>query len=134
MVALRQEAPTNEKLQSGLRPAPPARRRLRRPVTWDSRPRLAPPKQIGAVRVRRDTLPEHTPYRDSGCDLAPSCLRCPLARCQFDVPGGAEKLLAERRDREITLLRRRHRAPIDMLAETYGLSRRSIFRILRAHG
>ncbi len=37
-------------------------------------------------RVRRDALPEHADYRDTGCDLAPSCLRCPLRRCRYDEP------------------------------------------------
>ena len=25
-------------------------------------------------------------YKDEGCNLAPSCLRCPFERCQFDTP------------------------------------------------
>jgi hypothetical protein len=80
-------------------------------------------------RVRRDTLPEHADYRDTGCDLAPSCLRCPLHRCKYDEPRADPATLA--RDREIVRLRRRHGVPVDMLAGTYGLTRRSIFRILR---
>jgi hypothetical protein len=84
--------------------------------------------------VRRDTLPEHADYRDTGCELSASCLRCPLARCKHDdPPGGARRLVTNARDREIALLRRRHHAPIDMLAGAYGLSRRTIFRILRRH-
>jgi hypothetical protein len=79
--------------------------------------------------VRRDTLPEHAAYRDTGCELAPSCLRCPLRRCQYDEP--SPEVAVHARDREIVTLRRRHRVPIDMLAGTYGLTRRSIFRILR---
>ena len=81
--------------------------------------------------VRRDTLPEHADYRDTGCEFAPICQRCPLRRCKEDVePAGPASVHA--RDREIVLLRRRHRVPIDMLAGTYGLTRRSIFRILRS--
>ncbi len=81
-------------------------------------------------RVRRDMLPDHVEYRDTGCEFAPSCLRCPLRRCKEDMePPGPASMHA--RDREIVMLRRRHRVPIDMLAGTYGLTRRSIFRILR---
>ena len=81
--------------------------------------------------VRRDMLPENAAYADSGCDLFASCLQCPLARCRYDAPpGGLRRLLTEARDREIALIRRRHRAPINALASTYGLTRRSIFRIL----
>ena len=35
-------------------------------------------------KIRRGALPEHASYKDTGCDLAPSCLSCPLARCRFD--------------------------------------------------
>ncbi|HZP58345.1 MAG TPA: hypothetical protein VFC53_12455 [Dehalococcoidia bacterium] len=85
-----------------------------------------------AARVREDALPEHTDYRDTGCELSPSCLRCPLARCKYDEPSKRGRGNANaRRDREIALLRRRHHAPIDLLARTYGVSRRTIFRILR---
>lgn len=82
-------------------------------------------------RVREDALPEHTEYRDTGCDLAASCLACPLARCKHDDPGGMARVTMAARDREIAYLRRRYGAPVDMLARTYGLSRRTIFRIMR---
>lgn len=81
-------------------------------------------------RVRIDALPEHTDYRDTGCDLSASCLECPLARCKYDEPGGARALTMAARDREIALLRRKYRAPIDKLSSTYGVSRRTIFRVL----
>ena len=81
--------------------------------------------------VRRDMLPENAAYPDTGCDLFSSCLQCPLARCRYDAPpGGLRRLLTEARDREIALIRNRHRAPINALAQAYGLTRRSIFRIL----
>ncbi len=82
--------------------------------------------------VRRDTLPEHTEYRDSGCHLAASCLRCPLPRCQYDEPLTPRQRLRVARDREIALLRTRHQAPIAMLAGAYHLTPRAIFRILSA--
>ena len=76
-------------------------------------------------------LPENAAYPDTGCDLFASCLRCPLARCRYDsTPGGLRRLKTEARDREIALIRHRYRTPISALAATYGLTRRSIFRIL----
>jgi hypothetical protein len=91
---------------------------------------VAPPAEV-AARVRPDALPEHTEYRDSGCELSKSCLACPLSRCKYDASVGSRKLAVEPRDREIAYLRRRYRAPIAMLATNYGLTRRTIFRILR---
>lgn len=82
-------------------------------------------------RVRSDTLPEDVAYRDTGCDLYASCLRCPLAQCQFDVPKRARsRVRLDARDREIALLRERHGAPIAMLAQYYGITRRTVFHIL----
>lgn len=89
--------------------------------------------EAGLPLVRRDTLPEHAEYRDTGCDLAPSCLRCPFARCRYDEPP-ARRIAQHARDREIALLRRKHNAPIHLLAQTYGVSRRQVFRILSAQG
>ena len=80
-------------------------------------------------KVRSDALPEYIEYQDSGCDLAPSCLRCPLARCRYDEPGGARKLLQVPRD-EAVRRRREEGVGIDALAGEFGLSRRTVFRIL----
>jgi hypothetical protein len=85
-----------------------------------------------ADRTREDALPEHADYRDTGCDLAPSCLRCPFEQCKYDLKRSERTPSTLARDREIVLLRQKYRAPIHMLCQTYGLSRRSVFRILRA--
>jgi hypothetical protein len=82
-------------------------------------------------KVRIDALPEHIEYRDGGCELAPSCLRCPLERCRYDQPGGARKLFQRPRD-EAVQRRREEGIAIDGLAGEFGLSRRTVFRILAA--
>ncbi|MDZ4278856.1 MAG: helix-turn-helix domain-containing protein [Dehalococcoidia bacterium] len=80
-------------------------------------------------KVRADALPEHLDYRDGGCDLAPSCLRCPLERCRYDAPGGARRLLQAPRD-DALRRRREEGIAIDALAAEFSVSRRSVFRIL----
>lgn len=80
-------------------------------------------------KVRADALPEHTRYRDDGCDIHPHCLTCPLPRCRYDEPGGLRALLNAYRDRQIVELRQRGVA-VDELAQRFGLSRRTIFRVL----
>jgi hypothetical protein len=82
-------------------------------------------------RVRADALPEFTRYRDEGCDVHPSCLTCPLPRCRYDEPGGVRALLNLDRDREIFHLRRRQGLAVETLANRYGVSRRTVFRILQ---
>ena len=99
---------------------------IQRPVTSDQRPFEW---HANGRKVRLDALPEHVAYRDGGCDLAPCCLRCPLARCRFDEPGGARKLVQGVRD-DAVLVRRGEGLGINALASEFGISRRSVFRIL----
>lgn len=80
-------------------------------------------------RARRDALPEHTHYADTGCEVHPSCLTCPLARCRYDEPGGARQILNYDRDRSIVDLQRRG-LPINTIAARAGVSRRTVFRVL----
>ena len=80
-------------------------------------------------RVRSDALPEEIRYRDDGCDIHTRCLTCPLPRCRYDEPGGLRAMLNAYRDEQVVALRR-DGAPVDQIAERYGLSRRTVFRIL----
>lgn len=74
-------------------------------------------------------LPEYTEYRDTGCDLHPACLSCPFERCRYDTPRGERWKLNTGRDREIIRLFLAGASPA--LAQRYGLTERSIFRIAR---
>jgi hypothetical protein len=83
-------------------------------------------------RPRVDALPENIDYADTGCDLYPSCLRCPLPRCRYDEPGGAGGILRTGRDAAILRLADHDGMAVDRIAEMFGLSRRTVFRVLRA--
>ena len=85
----------------------------------------SPPKPRG----RRESLPEYTRYRDDGCDISESCLTCPLPRCRYEEPGGLRALLNETRDRQIVQLRLTG-VPVEELAGRFGISRRTIFRVI----
>ena len=80
-------------------------------------------------RERRDALPEHTRYTDTGCDVHPSCLTCPLVRCRYDEPGGVRRLYNEDRDRAIAGMQREGVAVV-AIARRFGVSRRTVFRAL----
>lgn len=90
---------------------------------------MVEPLQLPA---RIDALPEYTDYADSGCDLYPSCLNCPLPRCRYEDPGGAAAILRPGRDAHILRLSRQGNMDVAHLAEMFGLSRRTIFRVLRS--
>ncbi|MCO5201163.1 MAG: hypothetical protein M9925_05625 [Chloroflexi bacterium] len=79
---------------------------------------------------RSDALPEYVDYADTGCDLYPSCLRCPLPKCRYDTNGGAPALLRDGRDRTIQRAATHDGVSVDELARMFGLSRRTIFRVL----
>ncbi len=80
-------------------------------------------------RVRSDALPEFTRYRDSGCDVSTSCLTCPLPRCRYEEPGGLRALLNKTRDKQIAV-QRATGVPVAELATRFGVSRRTVFRVL----
>jgi hypothetical protein len=82
-------------------------------------------------RVRSDSLPEQTGYRDDGCDIHPHCLTCPLPRCRYEEPGGLKAMLNGIRDRHIVSLRSKGQS-VEDIADQFGVSRRTIFRILTA--
>jgi DNA invertase Pin-like site-specific DNA recombinase len=68
--------------------------------------------------------------RDEGCDLYPSCLNCPLPKCIDDIPKERHRVKFEARDKGIVELRQKG-APLEIIAKRYGISRRTVFRILK---
>jgi len=93
--------------------------------------RAAMSRRARYPRVRGDMLPERTRYQDDGCEIHPQCLTCPLPRCRYDEPGGLNGMLTRMRDREIVRLRM-NGAPVEQIADEFGVSRRTVFRVLTA--
>lgn len=86
-------------------------------------------RSLGAVpRPRPDALPEFATYIDTGCEVAPKCLECPLAVCRFDTPGGARAIRNRVRDPEIIAALAAGEHP-DAVAARFHVSRRTVFRI-----
>lgn len=72
---------------------------------------------------RRDGLPEHTTYRDTGCTYAPACLDCPLDRCRYEPQPSRQQRIVELR---------RGGMSVPLVAQALGVSRRTVFRLTRA--
>jgi hypothetical protein len=85
------------------------------------------------TRIRSDILPEQTKYRDEGCDIHPSCLTCPLERCRYEEPGGLRGLINAHRDKQMIQMRMEGMG-VDDLAGKFGVSRRTVFRIIGGAG
>ena len=79
--------------------------------------------------VRVDALPEHSVWRDTGCDVSPSCLRCPLPVCKYDDPGYLERQRIAARQERVRKLRSRGMNVVAIAAEL-GVSARSVHRDL----
>jgi hypothetical protein len=78
-----------------------------------------------------DRYPEYSEYSDEGCKLSPSCLKCPLPKCRLDVQAEGRRSARLLRDREILRQRKTNGKTIAQLAQSYGLSTRTIHRIIR---
>ncbi|HXX59438.1 MAG TPA: HTH domain-containing protein [Dehalococcoidales bacterium] len=79
-----------------------------------------------------DAPPEYCHYADEGCELAASCLNCPLPVCVYDVPGGKQKLRKRNRASEMARLRTKENRSIGEIAGMFGVSTRTVQRALKA--
>jgi hypothetical protein len=79
----------------------------------------------------QDLPPEYCHYKDDGCELADSCLNCPFPDCIYAQPGGKQQWLNGLRDREVLRLFTTRGKGEKELASMFGVSRRTIQRILK---
>ena len=87
---------------------------------------MSPRKSVSII----DSLPEQFPYRDSGCEVSPSCLECPLPACKYDDPAAYHRQIREDRDREVVDAKCDQGKTVSQIASHFGLSQRTIHRIL----
>ena len=78
-----------------------------------------------------DLLPEYCQYKDEGCDLADSCLKCPFPQCIYEQPGGKRRWQKRLRDGEITRLFTSEDKGVKELALMFGVSQRTVQRALK---
>ena len=84
------------------------------------------------IESEPDLPPEYCRYRDEGCELADSCLKCPFPRCIYEQPGGKQRWFKKLRDREIARLLSSEGKGVQELAMMFGISQRTIQRALRS--
>ncbi len=88
-------------------------------------------KTLAMKESDEDLLPEFIHYRDEGCEIAVSCLNCPYPDCVHEAPGGRQKWLKARRDQEVCRLYITQGNNIKELALKFGVSQRTIQRIVQ---
>ena len=81
--------------------------------------------------IELDLSPEYCRYRDEGCELASSCLHCPLPKCIYDQPRGRQRWLKKARDRAITRRFTTGGKEVRELALEFGVSQRTVQRALK---
>jgi hypothetical protein len=87
-----------------------------------------PPRRRHGPMV--DALPEMFAYRDTGCKVSPSCLQCPLPRCKYDDPAWYRRYRLRGRNHQVWQTHQAERATIFELAHRFGVSPRTIHRVL----
>lgn len=81
------------------------------------------------ARKRRRGTPEQSAYVDSGCELAPTCLDCPLPKCKYDDPHWRQRNDLKTRDARIVELRKAG-FTVKEVAKEIGVSDRTAYRVL----
>lgn len=82
----------------------------------------------GGRRLPHTPGPDSSDYRDTGCDIAPHCLDCPLPRCRYDLPPKLAGALM--REAELRRLLAEGKT-IGQAAVLLRVSRRTVFRLKR---
>ena len=81
------------------------------------------------TRKRRRGTPEQSAYIDTGCELAPTCLDCPLPKCKYDDPHWRQRNDLKTRDSRIVELRKAGYT-VKEVAKELGVSDRTAYRVL----
>jgi hypothetical protein len=78
-----------------------------------------------------DGLPEQVHYTDTGCEVAISCLGCPLEQCKFDDPVWYQALRRQDRDEQLLSACRQDGISVFEVASQFSVSPRTVHRALR---
>ena len=69
-------------------------------------------------------------YADTGCEVAGSCLECPLSRCKFDDMAWFVKYRRMARDLRMAAAIHNEGLSIAQAAERFAITPRTVFRVL----
>ena len=78
-----------------------------------------------------DGLPEQMHYADTGCEVALTCLTCPLPQCKFDDPAWYHAYRRHGRDLEVLDAFQADGLNVRQVAERFNVSSRTVHRALR---
>ena len=82
-------------------------------------------------RQRRIAEPRSQIYQDTGCEVAGSCLQCPLSRCKFDDMEWFAKYRRMARDLRMAAIIHGEGLSVVQAAERFSITPRTVLRVLR---
>ena len=78
-----------------------------------------------------DAVPEFYHYEDTGCEVSPSCLNCPLPQCKYDDPTWFQKHRRIARDMKVWSTMQAESLSVEEAAERFSVTVRTVFRMMR---
>lgn len=78
-----------------------------------------------------DAVPEYYHYEDTGCEVSPSCLTCPLPQCKYDDPTWFQRHRRMARDMKVWTTMQSESLTAEEAAQRFSVTVRTIFRIAR---
>jgi DNA-binding NarL/FixJ family response regulator len=76
-----------------------------------------------------DIIPDDINWKDTGCEIYPSCLNCPLDKCMEEEPRGKQRLRMLSRSHRMAELRQEGKS-IPEIARCFQVSPRTVQRAL----
>ena len=78
-----------------------------------------------------DAVPEYYHYEDTGCEVSPSCLTCPLPQCKYDDPLWFQRYRRITRDMKVWSTMQSEALTVEEAADRFSVTVRTVFRIMR---
>ena len=70
-------------------------------------------------------------YEDTGCEVAETCLGCPLPRCKFDDMAWYAKYRRMARDLQMIAVIQDEQLTVAEAAARFSVTKRTVFRVLK---
>ncbi len=77
-----------------------------------------------------DPTQEFFHYEDTGCEVSPSCLNCPLPQCKYDDLIWYQRNRRLAKDFQVVTTMQREKLSVEAAAERFSVTVRTIFRIM----
>ena len=81
--------------------------------------------------IMLDAVPEMYHYEDTGCEVSPSCLNCPLPQCKYDDPVWFQRYRRMGRYMKGWRTINSESLTAEEAARRFSVTVRTVFRIMR---